>query len=104
MEPKLAAIQEEIDDLNPRSAAKTVKLSSDNWGLLEKNLLKHARFMDLEKFLTGIFTLITSNEIKKSEDKKDIPVLMTSSRNDIKDVKLALKEGVFDYMIKPVDP
>lgn len=42
--------------------------------------------------------------IKKSEDKKDIPVLMTSSRNDIKDVKLALKEGVFDYMIKPVDP
>ncbi|MBP7844931.1 MAG: hypothetical protein KA116_08950 [Proteobacteria bacterium] len=71
LEPKLAAIQEEIDDLNPRSAAKTVKLSSDNWGLLEKNLLKHARFMDLEKFLTGIFTLITSNEIKKSEDKKD---------------------------------
>jgi hypothetical protein len=71
LEPKLVEIQGEIDDLDPRSAAKTVKLSSDNWITLEKTLLKHSRFMDLEKFLTGIFTLITSNEIKKSEEKKE---------------------------------
>lgn len=71
LEPKLAAIQGDIDELNPRSAAKAVKLATDNWIGLEKTLLKHSRFMDLEKFLTGIFTLITSNEIKKNEDKRE---------------------------------
>jgi len=42
--------------------------------------------------------------IKKSEQYKDIPVIMTSGRNELKDVKLALFEGALDYIIKPVDP
>jgi len=42
--------------------------------------------------------------LKKSEQYKDIPVIMMSGRNELKDVKMALHEGAVDYIIKPIDP
>ncbi|MFN3697068.1 MAG: PleD family two-component system response regulator [Pseudobdellovibrio sp.] len=42
--------------------------------------------------------------LKKSEQYRDIPVIMMSGRNELKDVKMALHEGAVDYIIKPIDP
>jgi CheY-like chemotaxis protein len=42
--------------------------------------------------------------IKKDILKKDIPVIMMSGRNELKHIQIAVKEGVHDYIVKPVDP
>lgn len=42
--------------------------------------------------------------IKKDVLKKNIPVIMMSGRNELKHIQMAVKEGVNDYIVKPVDP
>lgn len=42
--------------------------------------------------------------LKLSKKNQNIPVIMISGRSDIKDIKTALKNGIADYIIKPIDP
>lgn len=51
--------------------------------------------------MTGIDYL---RQLKSNQKKKNIPVVMISGRNETKDIKMALKEGISDYVLKPIDP
>lgn len=43
-------------------------------------------------------------KLKRNPNKKDIPVVMMSGRNEVHNIKLAQKEGISAYIVKPVEP
>ena len=51
--------------------------------------------------MSGLEVLI---EIRKNEKLKDIPFLMLTGNTDKVKVEVANKEGVTDYVIKPIQP
>lgn len=43
-------------------------------------------------------------QLKVNPNRKQIPVIMISGKNEVTDIKRALKEGIADYIVKPIDP
>lgn len=43
-------------------------------------------------------------ELKRNTDTMHIPVLMLTSKDDSKDIDLAIAKGAIDYIIKPFNP
>ncbi len=42
--------------------------------------------------------------IRNHQELKSIPAIFVTSRNEAKDIKKAIEQGVTDYLIKPIDP
>lgn len=42
-------------------------------------------------------------KLKSNDNTKDIPVIMLTAKNDIKDVAKSLELGAIDYVVKPFD-
>lgn len=57
--------------------------------------------VDLQMPQMGGLELI--KRIKRVEKYKKCPILVTSARNETKDVKLAIVAGASDYLVKPLD-
>lgn len=77
---------------------------SDGYAALEA--IEKQRFaafiVDLQMPLFSGIDLLHRMKLNKSL--KGIPVIITSSRNEQKDVKQAINLGAIDYLIKPIDP
>lgn len=58
----------------------------------------------LDWMLPNISGIDLLKSIKQKNQIKNIPVVIVSSKNEVKDVKKALSVGAADYVIKPIDP
>jgi class 3 adenylate cyclase/CheY-like chemotaxis protein len=83
----------------------TAKSAGDAMEILEKQKEGHGDkvnliLMDIEMpMMTG---LEACRQIKLTEDLKDIPIIMVTSRDDLSSFKLAFSAGALDYIQKPV--
>lgn len=85
-----------INLLMAGSAAEALQLFGQN-GLNGIDLI----LMDLH--MPGMNGIEACRQIKTVEERRDIPIIMVTSSDEVEDLKLAFAAGAIDYIIKPPD-
>lgn len=77
---------------------------SDGFAAIEKLTESNYSLMILDIQMPHISGIDLLKRVRRMQSTGDMPIIISSARNQSHDVELALRNGANDYMVKPIDP
>ena len=77
--------------------------ATDGYDALDKLEEFRFRLLIVDLLMPNMGGIELIKRIKRTQNYKDIPILVTSARKEAHDVKLAVQVGANDYIVKPID-